>query len=353
MSGGVDSSVAALLLKEAGFEVIGITMCFNLPDIISKRPRCCGLQGIEDARRVAHKLNIRHYVLNMRNALQEKVIDDFCSEYLKGRTPNPCVRCNQYLKFGTLLKKARMLGAGYLATGHYAGIKKIQDQKTKTVKYFLRKAKDPKKDQSYFLYRLGQSQLRRIIFPLSGYTKDEVRGIAKDAGLPVAEKLESQEICFLPTTDYREFLKAHLKSKLKPGAIVDRQGNILGRHSGLGYYTIGQRQGLKIALGFPIYVTRIDAKKNQIEVGRLEDACRRELIVGKIHFTGKRPQKKVALKVKIRYNHPEAPAEVIPQGKSVKVRFKEAQFAITPGQSAVFYDRDIVLGGGVIQKVTG
>ncbi|MDP2918143.1 MAG: tRNA 2-thiouridine(34) synthase MnmA, partial [bacterium] len=199
MSGGVDSSTAAALLKAEGYEVIGITMCFNLPDVISKKPRCCGLQGIEDARRVAHKLGIKHYVLNMQKVLEERVIKDFCREYLRGRTPNPCVKCNQYIKFDALLKKAVSLGAKYLATGHYARIKGG----------FLKKAKDLKKDQSYFLYRLKQRQLKKTLFPLGDYTKDEVRSLARKFNLPVAQKQESQEICFLPQTDYREFLKNH------------------------------------------------------------------------------------------------------------------------------------------------
>lgn len=367
MSGGVDSSVAAALLKSKGYEVIGMTMCFNLADSPRKRPACCGIQGIEDARRVAHKLGIRHYVLNMQKALDERVIKDFCAEYLKGRTPNPCVRCNQYLKFGVLLKKAISLGAEFLATGHYARIEKIPSPGSRIPKYLLKKAKDLKKDQSYFLYRLGQKQLKHIFFPLGGYTKDEVRGLAREFALPVADKLASQEICFLPDADYREFLKARLSAAIKPGPIMDLESHILGRHKGIAFYTIGQREGLGIAKGYPIYITGIDPKNNSITVGRKEDACKKEFLLKEPHFILKTAnpaistkhnfynffgvKKRVALKVKIRYNHQEAAAQLIPDKNKIRVCFKKPQFAITPGQSAVFYERDKVLGGGIIAKV--
>jgi len=345
MSGGVDSSVAAALLKEQGYEVIGITMCFNLPDSTTKRPICCGIEGIEDARRVAYKLDIRHYVLNMQKALTEHVIKDFCQEYLKGRTPNPCVRCNQYLKFDLLLKKALALDAKFLATGHYAKVIRAKEG------YQLRKAKDLFKDQSYFLYRLNQNQLRHIIFPLGNHTKNEVRKLAKKFGLSVADKLASQEICFLPGSDYRGFLKNQISTAIKPGLIADKEGNILGRHRGIAFYTIGQRQGLGIAKGYPLYITKIDHKNNQIIVGTKEQAKKREFLVKETHFISKPLKKKVAVRVRIRYNHKEALAEVMPFEHKIKVRFKKPQFAITPGQSAVFYDRGAVLGGGIIEEV--
>ncbi len=360
MSGGVDSSVAAALLHSKGYDVIGITMCFSsggtqLPDSAAKRPSCCGIQGIEDARRVAHKLGIRHYVLNFSKALEEKVIKDFCAEYLKGRTPNPCVRCNQYLKFDALLKKAFSLGAKYLATGHYARIGKVlKFSSSQVLKYFLAKGKDKFKDQSYFLYRINQEQLKHILFPLGNYTKVQVRQLAKKFSLSVADKPGSQEICFLPGTDYRAFLKARAGSPdIKPGLIVDIQGNALGQHKGAAFYTIGQREGLGIAKGYPLYVIKIDARKNQITVGGKEDVFNRELLVKEPHFIYKAPKKKVALKVKIRYNHKEAPAELMPFDGGIKVRFKKPQFAITPGQSAVFYEKDKVIGGGIIDKVIG
>ncbi|MDD5595073.1 MAG: tRNA 2-thiouridine(34) synthase MnmA [Candidatus Omnitrophica bacterium] len=351
MSGGVDSSVAAALLKKQGFEVIGITLCFNLPDLVTKKPRCCGLQGIADARRVAHKIGIKHYVLNMQKLLEEKVIKDFCLEYIRGRTPNPCVRCNQYIKFTALLKKAHALGAQYLATGHYARITKTRHKLTGTPLYFLKKAKDQHKDQSYFLYRLKQEQLKQILFPLGNFTKQEVRALAKNFHLPVAEKKESQEICFLPGTDYRSFLKSKIAASFRPGDIVDLKGGFLGRHKGIAFYTIGQREGLAVALGYPAYVIKIDPKNDQITLGRKEDALKYGFFMKNAHFPIPRGEKKFVLKVKIRYNHKEARAEILPQAKKLQIRFKKPQFAITPGQSAVFYDRDRVVGGGIIDEV--
>jgi len=348
MSGGVDSSTAAALLKNEGFEVVGITMCFpaygqSLSVSGASKPSCCGLEGIEDAARVAYKLNIKHYTINMQKALRDFVIEDFSREYLNGRTPNPCVRCNQFIKFDILLKKALMLDAKFLATGHYARIVKEKQA------YCLKKAKDLKKDQSYFLYRLSQWQLKKIIFPLGNYSKPEVRKLAAEFGLPVADKAASQEICFLPQDDYRVFFKGEIGKNIKPGLIIDQQGNTLGRHKGIIFYTIGQRQGLGIAKGYPLYVTKIDALNNQITVGDKRDALRSEFFIEQPHFILKPIKKKVALKVRIRYNHKEAKAVVFPVGSKFKVRFSKPQFAVTPGQSAVFYDKDKVLGGGIIQ----
>lgn len=351
MSGGVDSAVAAALLKKQGYQVIGMTMCFNLADSPGKKPGCCGWEGIEDARRVAFRLGIRHYLVNAAKVLREKVIRDFCREYLKGRTPNPCVWCNQYIKFDFLLRKALALGAQYLATGHYARIVKIPQANSKIKKYALKKAKDLKKDQSYFLYRLGQEQLKHIIFPLGGYTKPEVRVMAREFGLPVADKPGSQEICFLADNDYRSFLKRESGDKIKPGPILDKEGNILGRHAGIAFYTVGQREGLGIARGYPLYVTAIDPRHNTIQVAGKADAYSCEFLVAKAHFILKPPKKKVALRVRIRYNHREAPAELFFSKGRVKVKFKQPQFAITPGQSAVFYQRDTLVGGGVIERV--
>lgn len=354
MSGGVDSSVAAALLEKQGYEVIGLTMCFNLADIDSRKPRCCGPEGIEDARRVAAKIGIKHYVLNMHSVLEEKVVKDFCSEYVSGRTPNPCVRCNQFIKFGALLNKARQLGAKYLATGHYAAISE------KEGKYGLLRAKDRKKDQSYFLYRLSQSQLKQLLFPLGIYTKEEVRALAKEFDLPVAQKKESQEICFLPGKDYRSFLQSRCGHLLRPGKIIDKSGRVLGIHKGVSLYTIGQREGLGISAAEPLYVASIEPRKKLITVGPRQDCFKSELIVSKAHFISGPVKKEIALNVKIRYNHKESEARVTPQaglpaGKAgkIKIRFKKPQFAVTPGQSAVFYKNDRVLGGGIIEKVTG
>jgi tRNA-specific 2-thiouridylase len=357
MSGGVDSSVAAALLKNEGYEVIGLTMCFsaagepafdgNPLETETKKPSCCGLSGIEDARRVACKLGIRHYVINLNKDFSAKVIDNFCREYLSGRTPNPCVRCNQFIKFGILLQKALDLGAQFLATGHYARIVKTRQG------YLLKKAKDLKKDQSYFLYRLNQEQLERIIFPLGNYTKAQVRGMAHDFKLDVAEKQDSQEICFLPDGGYEGLFTSKGLSWPKAGDLIDKNGDILGKHKGIPFYTIGQRQGLGIAKGYPLYVTRINAKNNQITLSSREDACKKEFLVKKVHFLSKPFKKKVEIKVKIRYNHKEFPAVAYPVKDGLRICFKHPQFAITPGQSAVFYQKDTVLGGGIIEKVAG
>jgi tRNA-specific 2-thiouridylase len=341
MSGGVDSSVAAALLKSRGYEVIGITMCFNLAAGNKRKSPCCSAESIGDAARVAHKLGIRHYVVNMKKQLEERVIKDFCKEYLSGRTPNPCVKCNQFLKFDLLLNKARSLDAGFLATGHYARIENG----------LLKKARDLKKDQSYFIYRIKPDQLKHILFPLGEYTKDQVRRLARNYGLSVADKPGSQEICFLPGNNYREFLRSYAGVENKQGKVVDVQGNILGTHKGIPFYTIGQREGLGIARGYPVYVIKLDCRNNRIIVGPKQDAFKSDFLVKDTHYLCGRIKKKVALKVKIRYNHAESPAEIIPFKNKLMVRFRKPQFSITPGQSAVFYKGDQVYGGGIIDKV--
>ncbi len=345
MSGGVDSSVAAALLKEQGYEVIGLTMCFNLAEKDGARPSCCGLTGIEDARGVCHKLGIRHYIINLNKDFYREVIQNFYQEYLSGRTPNPCVRCNQFIKFNILLKKTVNLGAQFLATGHYARIVPSGQG------YLLKKALDPKKDQSYFLYRLTKWQLKHLIFPLGNFTKPKVRQKASSLGFNVAEKPDSQEICFLPDGKYRDLIKSKGLDSIKPGNLVDKDGNILGVHQGIAYYTIGQRHGLGITKGYPLYVIEINAKNNRITVGSRQYACKSEFIIKDKHFISKPFKKKIEIKVKIRYNHKEMPAIVYPAKGKLKAIFKKPQFAITPGQSAVFYDKDIVLGGGIIEKV--
>jgi len=351
MSGGVDSSVAAALLKEEGYEVIGVTMCFSGTQGLSltgsrRRPSCCSMSSIDDARRVAHKLGIKHYVLNMHKYLEEYVIKDFCSQYLLGRTPNPCIVCNQYVKFGVLLKKIFSLGGDYLATGHYARILKEKGF------YWIKKSRDLRKDQSYFLYRLGQKELQSILFPVGGYNKDEVRSLAKRFSLPVAEKEDSQEICFLPQDDYREFLRRVSGDKIKPGFVTDKYGKIIGKHEGIAYYTVGQREGLGIALGYPAYIIKIEKKSNTLVLGRKEDAFAREFTVNELHFTASPVKKKIALRVKIRYNHKENIADIIPSADKISVKFRKAQFAVTPGQAAVFYLGSKIIGGGRINDVS-
>ena len=345
MSGGVDSSVAAALLKKQGYQVIGLTMCFNLAEKDGAKPSCCGFVGIEDARGVCHKLGIRHYVINLNKDFYREVIQNFYQEYLSGRTPNPCVRCNQFIKFGILFKKAINLGAQFLATGHYAKIVKSRQG------YLLKKAKDLKKDQSYFLYRLTKEQLKHIIFPLGNFTKPKIREMAADFGLSVAQKQDSQEICFLPDGKYRDLIKTKGLNSVKPGNLVDKDGNILGVHQGISLYTIGQRHGLGVTGKYPLYVTKIDVKNNKITVGPHQDTLKRYFLIKDKHFIAKSFKKKIEIKVRIRYNHKEMPAVIHPIKSRLKVIFKKPQFAITPGQSAVFYDKNIVLGGGIIEKV--
>ncbi len=340
MSGGVDSSVAAALLVRRGFEVIGITMCFNLPDAESDRAACCGPTAIADAKHVAGVLGIPHYVLPFGDALRQMVIDDFIRQYEAGRTPNPCVRCNQFVKFDALLKMARASGGKLLATGHYARI---------GAGPILKKAKDKNKDQSYFLYRLSREQLEQTLFPLGELAKTEVRDLAQRFGLPVAQKKESQEICFVPE-QYTDFLKAHKANCFTPGPIIDASGKMLGEHSGIGHFTIGQRQGLRIAAKHPLYVIAIDSPTNTVVVGPREDTLKRSCVVEDVVYGGPTPEVPFRCRVRIRHRHHEEKATVTPQGQTAAVLFDKPQSAITPGQSAVFYRRDTVLGGGIIQR---
>jgi tRNA-uridine 2-sulfurtransferase len=335
MSGGVDSSVAAALLKNAGYDVIGITMHL-WPG--KKDGACCSLSAVEDARRVANLLGIPYYVVNFKNIFKKTVIDDFISEYDRGRTPNPCVRCNKLIKFDALLKKAKSLGASYIATGHYAKIK------ISNGRYLLKKGIDTKKDQSYFLYPLDQDALSHTLFPLADLTKKEVRNIAKKFNLRVADKEESQDVCFIDKSPGE-------LSKPKKGDIVDLDGKVLGKHKGYQLYTIGQRKGIGLAGKEPLYVVKIDPKKNELVVGGRGDVFGAELIAGDLNWISvKKSPKKMKVKARIRYNSRESDAEISPLPKGrVKVTFKEPQFAITPGQSVVFYDGDVVVGGGIIQ----
>jgi tRNA-uridine 2-sulfurtransferase len=340
MSGGVDSSVAAALLVRRGYEVIGITMCFNLPDAESDRAACCGPTAIADAKHVADVLGIPHYVLPFGDDLRRMVIDDFIRQYEMGRTPNPCVRCNQFVKFDALLKMAKASGGKYLATGHYARIGEGP---------VLKKAKDKSKDQSYFLHRLSAEQLSQTMFPLGDRTKVEVRALAQRFGLPVAQKKESQEICFVPA-EYTDFLKAHKANCFTPGPIVDSSGKVLGEHPGIGHFTIGQRQGLRIAASHPLYVVSIESGTNTVVVGLKEDTLRRACVVEDVVYAGDPPTAPFRCRVRIRHRHHEEKAIVTPHGQTADILFDQPISAITPGQSAVFYRRDTVLGGGIIQK---
>jgi tRNA-specific 2-thiouridylase len=355
MSGGVDSSVTAALLKERGFEVIGITM--QIQERSEDWGGCCGLSSIEDAKKAADMLGIPHLVLNFRDIFMERVIANFCKEYREGRTPNPCIRCNQYIKFGALVKRARELGADYVATGHYARIEKREFRvgssksgKKNKPRYALRKGVDAKKDQSYVLYTMTQEQLEHTLMPLGEFTKDEVRGIAKEKDLPAADRPESQEICFIQNETYGEFLKKYIPEGARPGPIVNKEGKVIGEHRGIIFYTIGQRRGIGIAAGEPLYVIAIDKERNSIVVGKEEDVYGDELIANDVNYTAvERLKEPVKMDAKIRYLHQASSALVSPLNEDrVKVKFDEPQWAVTPGQAVVFYDGDNVAGGGTI-----
>ena len=351
MSGGVDSSVAAALLKEEGHDVIGVTMQIWPSDeqaIENRFGGCCGLDEVEDARKVAHKLGIPHYVMNFRDIFARQVIADFCQEYSQGRTPNPCIRCNQYIKFGALLESAGEIGADFIATGHHARVE--LDETTGT--HLLKKGADTHKDQAYFLYSLTQEQLGHSLFPAGNFTKDRVREIASELNLPVAAKPESQEICFIPDDDYPRFLRDYIPQAARTGPILDELGNILGKHQGIMFYTIGQRKGLGIAAEEPLYVTAIEPDRNAVVVGTREAVYESELIASNLNWIAiTRPEHPIKAKARVRYRHPEAEATVTPLDEaSVYVKFAEPQMAITPGQAIVFYDGDIVVGGGTINR---
>ncbi|MFD3156457.1 tRNA 2-thiouridine(34) synthase MnmA [Haloimpatiens sp. FM7330] len=349
MSGGVDSSVAAYLLKKAGYDVTGIMMKLT-PDINEYEEcetSCCNLSAVNDARRVADILDIPFYVMNFKKEFGSQVIDYFVNEYMQGRTPNPCIACNKYVKFDSFLTKARALGADYIATGHYAKIERHNNR------YTLRKADDPKKDQSYVLYSLTQDQLSHTLMPCSEYTKEEIRDIAKEIGLKVYNKKDSQEICFIPDNNHGKFIEEYNKKKIKQGNFVDKEGNVLGRHKGIVYYTIGQRKGLGLALGRPVFVTDINPFTNEVVIGDEEDIFKTKLIAKNINLIPfDELEGEMKVEAKIRYSAKPCKATIIPvrDGK-IEVVFDEKQRAITKGQSVVFYDDDLVVGGGIIEKV--
>ena len=353
MSGGVDSSVAAAILKEEGYQVIGVTMQIWPSDRreynVDRPYSCCQSDAIEDAKKVAYKLGIPHYVMDFKSIFEQKVIADFCWEYSLGRTPNPCIKCNQYIKFDALLKRAKELGAQLVATGHHARI----EQDDASGRYLLKKGADQRKDQSYFLYALTQEQLRHILMPIGAITKEKVRKIARELEIPVAARPESQELCFIPDDDYPKFIREFVPQAVKPGPIVDKQGNTIGEHKGIIFYTIGQRKGLGIAAQKPLYVTNIVHEQNVIAVGNKEEVYGTELVTSRLNWISLTELKEsFTAKAKIRYQHNEAEARIIPlDTDKVSVRFKEPQMAIAPGQAVVFYDGDIVIGGGIIESV--
>lgn len=349
MSGGVDSSVAVYLLQQQGYEVIGVTMQ-QWPDdapLPEGETGCCSLSAVEDARRVAHKLDIPHYVLNYKALFEEQVIQYFIHEYLQGRTPNPCMACNRVYRFGALLRKADELEIDYIATGHYARI--FYDETSK--RYVLAKGLDQNKDQSYFLYGFTQEQMARTLLPLGDYTKSQIREIAKELGLPVAKKPESQEICFIPDNDYRRFLQDRAGVKLEPGPFLNEAGEVIGQHQGIACYTIGQRKGLGLALGTPVYVIDIDPKRNAVIVGPEASLYSKGLIAGYNNYIlTDSLENSMEVTVKIRYRSPAVSARIEPYGDRVKVTFNQPQKAVTPGQAVVYYKDDLVLGGGVIEQ---
>ena len=351
MSGGVDSSVAAALLKKEGHEVVGATLRLWMPSDGKNngngRKSSPGLNAIADARKAAEKLGIPHHVMDLRDVFARTIIADFCEEYRSGRTPNPCVRCNQFIKFGILREKARELGADFLATGHYARV-----ETDGSGRFLLKKGQDHLKDQSYFLCRLTQEQLSHTLFPLGGLTKAKVRQIARELELPIAERPESQEICFIPDDDYAGFLKAHAAVSVTRGPILDIKGNVLGEHRGIMFYTVGQRKGLGIAAAEPLYVTAVDPARNAVVVGAKEQTYAAELVAGELNWIAiSPPQQPINVRARIRHRHPEAEATVTPlDATRVDVKFAEPQMAVTPGQTVVFYDGDTIIGGGTIIK---
>lgn len=351
MSGGVDSSVTAALLLERGFEVIGITMRLGAQDdgdSNTASSSCCSIESVEDARRVAGQLGIPFYAINFEAIFKEEVVDYFCSEYSAGRTPNPCIICNEKLKFGKLLHIAHELEAEYVATGHYARIS--QDQQTG--RYILRKGVDVRKDQSYALFSLTQDQLKHTLMPLGDYVKPEVRNIAENLSLRTAQRPESQELCFIPDDDYGRFLRKRMADSIRPGPMLDMAGKVVGQHSGIQFYTIGQRKGLG-AFGKPMYVIRIDAQGNAIVVGANDDLLTDRLTASCANFISiPKLDKPTTATVKIRYNDPGAPAIVLPLPNATADRFQvifhEPRRAVTPGQAVVMYHEDVVIGGGWI-----
>lgn len=349
MSGGVDSSIAAKLMKDAGYECIGCTMkLYDNDDVgLSKGHTCCSLDDVEDARNVATANDMPYYVLNFKDGFNECVIKRFVEAYEEGRTPNPCIDCNRFMKFDKLFLRAKELGCDYVVTGHYARIEQDGD------KYVLKKGLDDTKDQSYVLYSMTQEQLKHTLFPIGNLKKSEVREIADKNSFINANKPDSQDICFVPDGDYASFIKRHTGKEYKSGDFVDKEGNVLGQHKGIVNYTIGQRKGLGIAYGTPIYVVDIRPEENLVVIGDNEDLFSTTFEVGDFNWiSGDAPSSEIICKAKIRYRQVEQPAKVTPlPDNRVRIEFETPQRAITKGQAAVLYDGDVVLGGGTIEKI--
>jgi tRNA-uridine 2-sulfurtransferase len=349
MSGGVDSSVAALLLKEAGHQVVGVFLRLGPgagPAPGGGHRGCCSVEDSRDAAGVASRLDIPFYAINCEDEFA-RIIDDFVAEYHRGRTPNPCARCNQWIKFGSLFERARALGCEAVATGHYARIERAADGRAR-----LLRGRDPRKDQSYFLFSIGREVLGRALFPVGVLAKAEVRQIARRSGLPVAEKPDSQEICFVPG-DYRDVLRARGADRIRPGLLVDTGGHPIGEHPGHQNFTIGQRRGLGVALGAPRYVVGIEAGPNRVIIGERKDLAADRCEVDEVRWTSiadPAPGEAIDALVQIRHRHRPAPARIeVEAPDRVRVRFVEPELGITPGQAAVFYEGDVLLGGGWIR----
>ena len=348
MSGGVDSSVAAYLLKQQGYEVIGVTMqIWQKEDTctIEENGGCCGLSAVEDARRVAAALDIPYYVMNFREEFQKQVIDYFTDEYLHGRTPNPCIACNRYVKWEALLNRSISIGADYIATGHYARVEKLSNDR-----YSLRQSATLAKDQTYALYNLTQEQLKRTIMPVGAYTKEEVRKIAEEIELLVADKPDSQDICFVPDGDYASFIKETTGKTIQEGDFIKPDGTVIGKHKGIIHYTVGQRKGLGLALGYPAFVLEIRPETNQVVIGTYEESLTKTVRANQLNFMSVEdltdPTRVFA---KIRYNHKGAWCIAERTGDDeITCTFEEDQRAVTPGQALVLYDGEYVLGGGTI-----
>lgn len=353
MSGGVDSSVAASLLMKQGFDVCGATLRLfgNEEAGISRSRTCCSLADVEDARSVAMRLGIEHFVFNFGREFQRDVVARFVEEYENGRTPNPCIDCNRYIKFGKLLERARLLGMDRIATGHYARAEYDPERG----RWLLKKAKDASKDQTYVLYAMTQDELAHTLFPLGGFLKSEVRVLAQERGFINARKPDSEDICFVPDGDYAGFLERVMQVRPQPGDFVDREGRVLGRHRGLIHYTVGQRKGLGLSFPTPRYVVKKDRSNNTVVLGENNELYSGGFTAGNVNLISvERLTEPKQVGVKIRYSQTEAPAALYPlEDGRISVRFDRPQRAVTPGQAAVFYDGDVVLGGGTIEESGG